>query len=93
MASAAEQAVRRLETALRGLEVAIGQRLSRVVGSASLAAQVETLSADRARLAETLDQAQARAVRLESVNRDVSRRLGAAAEAIRDILAPDSADL
>lgn len=93
MASAAEQAVRRLETALRGLEVAIGQRLSRVVGSASLAAQVETLAADRARLAETLDQAQARAVRLESVNRDVSRRLGAAAEAIRDILTPDSADL
>ena len=92
MASAAEQAVRRLEAALRGLEAAIGQRLSPAVGSADLAQEIEMLSADRARLADSLDQAQARAARLDSVNRDVSRRLGATAEAIRDLLSPTDRD-
>ena len=44
------------------------------------------LTADRARLAETLDQAQARSVKLENLNREASRRLASAVETIRSIL-------
>ena len=86
MGSATEQAVRRLETALQSLEVAIERRLARSVGSEGLADAVEMLTADRARLAEDLDQAQARAAKLDNANRDVSRRLGAAVETIRGAL-------
>ena len=86
MPSATEQAVRRLEAALQSLEIAIEQRLSlRDIGE-DLSADVEMLSADRARLAESLDQSQARLVRLEGVNRDVSRRLANAVETIRSVL-------
>ena len=66
------------------------QRLASGAGAEDLAAEVEMLSADRARLAETLDQSQARAVKLESVNRDVSRRLANAIESIRSLLEADS---
>mgnify|MGYP006198435425 CR=1 FL=1 len=45
------------------------------LGAEGLADEVQMLTADRARLAESLDQAQARAAKLENVNRDVSRRL------------------
>jgi hypothetical protein len=86
MASAMEHAVRRLEAALQGLEVAVQQRLAASAGAADLASDVEMLSADRANLAEKLDQAQARAVRLEGVNRDVSRRIGTAVDTIRLVL-------
>ncbi len=40
-------------------------------------------------LAEKLDQAQARAAKLETINRDVSRRLDSAIETIRAVLAAD----
>jgi ubiquinone biosynthesis protein UbiJ len=86
MASAAEQAVRRLEAALRGLETAIAQRLAPLPDASRPAHEVEQLSADKARLADSLNQLQARAARLETANRDVSRRLGVAVETIREIL-------
>lgn len=89
MPSATEQAVRRLEAALRSLELAIDRRLSQSVGAEGLAEEVQMLTADRARLAETLDQAQARAMKLETVNRDVSRRLGNAVQTIRSVLLTD----
>ena len=88
MPSTTEQAVKRLEAALRSLEAAIEQRASRSAGAEGLADEVQMLTADRARLAESLDQAQARAARLENVNRDVSRRLGTAVETIRSVLEP-----
>ena len=47
------------------------------------------LSADRARLAETLDRAQAWVAKLETVNRDVSRRLDGAIETLRAVLAAE----
>ena len=56
------------------------------VGAEDLAAEVQSLSTDRARLAETLDQTQARAGRLETVNREVSRRITAAMETIGTVL-------
>ena len=86
MASATEQAMRRLEAALQGLELAIQDRLSQSGGAEGLAEEVQMLTADRARLAENLDQAQARAARLEGVSRDVSRRLDQAIEAVRAML-------
>ena len=82
MASGAEQALRRLEAALAGLELAIERRLADRESAEGLGDEVQMLTADRARLAESLDQAQARAARLESLNRDASRRIGAAMEAI-----------
>ena len=90
MPSAVDQAARRLEAALQSLEIAVQQRLASGVGAEDLAAEVEMLSADRARLAETLDQSQARAVKLESVNRDVSRRLANAIESIRSLIEADT---
>lgn len=88
MPSTTEQAVKRLEAALRSLEAAIEHRTARSVGAEGLADEVRMLTADRARLAESLDQAQARAARLENVNRDVSRRLGTAVDTIRSVLEP-----
>ncbi len=90
MPSATEQAVKRLDAALSSLELAIEQRVAQSVGAEGLADEVRMLTADRARLAENLDQAQARAARLENVNRDVSRRLGTAVETITSVLAPDA---
>ena len=89
MPSATEQAVKRLEAALQSLELAVEERLSLSVGSDGLVEEVEMLSADRVVLAEKLDQAQARAAKLETVNRDVSRRLDKAIETIQAVLAAD----
>jgi hypothetical protein len=89
MQSVTEQAVRRLEAALQGLEQAVDDRLSRAVGADGLAEEVQMLTSDRARLAETLDQVQAHAGKLETINRDVSRRLDKAIETIREVLAVD----
>lgn len=89
MASALEQAVRRLEAALQGLDIAVQQRLSQSEGSEGLTAEVDMLAADRARLAEDLDQSQARAAKLENLNRDVSKRIGQAVETIRAVLQSD----
>ncbi len=45
------------------------------------------LGTDRSRLAQSLDAAEARSARLEEANREVSRRLVAAMETIREVLA------
>jgi hypothetical protein len=90
MASAKERAVRRLEAALAALEAAVAQRASASAGAEGLADEVQMLTQDRARLAEALDGAQARAQKLENANRDVSRRLGAAVETIQSVLAAEA---
>ena len=89
MPSAMEQAVKRLEAALQSLEHAVEERLSLAVGADGLAEEVQMLTSDRARLAENLDQAQAHAAKLETVNRDVTRRLDTAIETIREVLAEE----
>lgn len=86
MPSATEQAVRRLEAALESLELAIQQRLTQTVGAEGLADEVRMLSADRARLAELLDQAQARTAKAEHVNHDVSQRLAGTIRSVRALL-------
>jgi len=91
MPSATEQAVRQLEAALQSLEYAVERRLSQSAGADGLAEEVQMLTSDRAELAESLDQAQARAAKLEQLNRDASRRLDSAISTIREILLSDEA--
>lgn len=81
--------MRQLEAALQSLEYAVERRLSQAAGADGLAEEVQMLTSDRAELAEALDQAQARAAKLEQVNRDVSRRLDSAIATIREILTAD----
>ncbi len=89
MPSPTEQAVKRLEAALQTLEHVVEERLSLSQGADTLVEEVQMLSSDRASLAERLDQVQARAAKLETINRDVSRRLDSAIETIRTVLAAD----
>ena len=68
------------------LETAVEARLERESALGDAEAEVQRMSADRIRLAESLDNAEARSVRLENTNREVSRRLVDAMEAIRSVL-------
>jgi chromosome segregation ATPase len=88
MASEVESALGRLERALDQLEAAAERRLSALDRLQHLEQENHTLSADRARLADSLDKSEARAAQLENANREVSRRLVAAVETIRSVLEP-----
>jgi hypothetical protein len=87
MASATEQAVRRFEAAIAALERAL-EGPTAPAAEADISEEVAALTADRARLAESLDQSQARVARLEGVNRDASKRIGSAVDTIRAVLGP-----
>lgn len=76
-------AVARLDKALAALEAVVDGHLENHVDNRAAAAEVQRLNADRARLARSLDEAEARAGRLDEANREVSRRLVGAMEAIR----------
>jgi hypothetical protein len=64
----------------------VNERLALAGSADGLAEEVQMLTADRARLAELLDQSEARLARLEGANRDAARRLGTAIEAVRAVL-------
>ena len=72
-----EDALKRLKGALDLLDNAVERRLE---------GEVHRLGTDRSRLAQSLDAAEARSARLEEANKEVSRRLVAAMEAIREVL-------
>lgn len=76
----------RLENALAVLDDAVDRSAERRREQAEAEEEVQRLNADRARLAEDLDASEARAGRLEEVNREVSRRLVTAMETIRAVL-------
>jgi hypothetical protein len=82
-----DAALRRFDSAVEALESAIERRLEVERQEAALAQQLHVLGADRSRLADALDGAQARAERLDSANEEVARRLGSAMETIRAVLA------
>jgi hypothetical protein len=86
MPSDIEDALKRLEAAIELAESAIDGRFEVERRDAGAEAELQRLGADRSRLAHALDSAEARAARREETNRDVSRRLVAAMEAIRDVL-------
>lgn len=76
----------RLEKAVEGLENAAEARLEKEDSFSEIEAEVQRMSADRARLAQEVDKSEARAEKLAEVNREVSRRLVAAMETIRAVL-------
>jgi len=85
-ASAIDAASRRLAAALDALEAASYGRAEANNGEGSLAAQVHALGSDRSKLASDLDTQAARARRLETTNREISRRLDVAIDTIRTVL-------
>ncbi|WP_294643189.1 DUF4164 domain-containing protein [Aureimonas phyllosphaerae] len=86
-ASPLGEATLRLQKALERLEDAVDARMSRDHVVLSVEEEVQRMTADRSRLASELDTALTRAQRLETANREVSRRLVTAMESIRDVLA------
>ena len=83
---AIEAASRRLTQALDALEAAVERRCDADRSEAALAAQVQALGDDRARMASDLDATTARAKQLEAANRDAVRRVDLAMQSIRDVI-------
>lgn len=81
-----DAALSELRSAIGSLENAVDARIDRQRESSEVEGEVRRVHADRARLAQELDQSQFRANRLEEVNREVSRRLVTAMETIRAVL-------
>lgn len=75
-----------LWAAIGRLETAVDMRIERQREAGDVDNEVRRVHADRARLAQELDQSELRANRLEEVNREVSRRLVTAMETIRAVL-------
>lgn len=78
--------IQKLARALDALDEAVELRLAREASLGDAEAEVQRMGADRSRLADALDNAAARSQRLESTNKEVSRRLVDAMEAIRSVL-------
>ena len=85
--SAIDAASKRLALALDALAAAVERRHEADRGEQTLDDQLHALGADRSRLAAELDAAAARNRALESANREVARRLDAAIDTIRSVLA------
>jgi chromosome segregation ATPase len=81
-----EAATRRLMGALDALERAVERRRDADRDEDELAARIQALGADRARLADELDGSLVRSKRLERSNREIAERLDAAIGAIREVL-------
>src|ERR1700760_759706 len=79
-------ATRRLMAALDGLERAVERRREADRDEDELAARIQALGADRARLADELDGSLVRSKRLERSNRKIAERLDAAIGTIREVL-------
>lgn len=80
------QALARLDKAMAMLENAVEMRLDKEGDFTEAEEEVQRMNADRSRLAQELDHSEARAERLETANREVSRRLVTAMETIRTVL-------
>jgi chromosome segregation ATPase len=81
-----DAATRRLMAALDALERAVERRRDADRDEDELAARIQALGADRARLADELDGSLVRSKRLERSNREIAERLDAAIGTIRDVL-------
>ncbi|MBX6327540.1 MAG: DUF4164 family protein [Pseudolabrys sp.] len=84
--SAIDAAVKRLALALDALDAAVERRCQADRDEDALAAQVQALGLDRAKLAAALDEETARARCLEDTNRAVAERLEAAIATIQSVL-------
>lgn len=83
----ADAALRRLAEALTALEAAVDNQMDRRQRRLDSEAELQRANHDRSRLAQSLDATEARASRLEEVNRDVARRLVGVMEGVRSVLA------
>lgn len=92
MSTGVNQATDKLSLAIDRLEAAIGRQAGARVDKASLETEIQALGADRARLAELLDRSQAKAARLDTINRDVSHKLVEAMETIRSVLQAETGE-
>ncbi|MHC5305892.1 DUF4164 domain-containing protein [Bartonella sp. LJL80] len=81
-----DQAIERLEKALKTLETAVSNNHESQSSTGELEEEVQRMNADRSRLAQELDTSEARAERLELANKEVSRRLITAMETIRTVV-------
>lgn len=81
-----EASLTRLDAAIGRLAGAVERRMDAERSAGVLEEELNRLGEDRSRLAQVLDRAEARSARLEETNREVSRRLVAAMEAIRAVL-------
>lgn len=79
-------AMERLNKAVHNLDRMVERRMEREAALGDAEAEVQRMGADRTRLAESLDQAQERSQQLEHVNKEVSRRLVDAMEAIKNVI-------
>ena len=75
------------ETTLREvIASAVAAKLEHERDYSEAEAEVQRMNSDRSRLAQELDNSEARAERLEDANKEVSRRLVTAMETIRAVL-------
>lgn len=84
--NAIETATRRLMAALEALEAAVERRREADGEEERLAERIHALGTDRSRLTNELDAMTAQARALETVNRDVAKRLDAAIGSVRAVL-------
>lgn len=80
------EVIARLGRAMDALENAVAARQEHEQDYSEAEAEVQRMNADRSRLAQELDNSEARAERLEEANKEVSRRLVTAMETIRAVL-------
>jgi hypothetical protein len=81
-----DEAVTRLERALDVFEKAIERRRAAEDVVSDLEEEMHLLALDRARLAREFDDLKARTVELETVNREVARRVDSAMDSVRTVL-------
>ena len=85
-----EGALARLQAALTVLEIAAARKHEADLAQSDLGEALAAMQDDRARLALDLDDTLARAHKLEGANDEVARRLTAASEALRAMIAADN---
>lgn len=81
-----KQVLDRMKRALSTLEGSIEARAEQDGNYKEAEEEVQRLNADRSRLAQELDNSEAKAERLLAANKEVSRRLVTAMETIRAVL-------
>ena len=81
-----KEVLARLGRAMDALDNAVVARLEHEQDYSEAEAEVQRMNTDRARLAQELDNSEARGERLEEANKEVSRRLVTAMETIRAVL-------
>jgi predicted nuclease with TOPRIM domain len=81
-----KQVLDQMNRALSALEKSVEARAEQDGNYAEAEEEVQRLNADRSRLAQELDNSEAKSERLTAANKEVSRRLVTAMETIRAVL-------